>query len=97
MNVATGKKREFSEGDTVIVESRYGKVEGRVHLSELFHPDTVGISGCHGLGTMLSNPLSRKGPHFNSLLPLDDKSLDSVSAGMEIAPRVKVYKQETSS
>jgi anaerobic selenocysteine-containing dehydrogenase len=51
MNVATGKKRGFSEGDTVIVESRYGKVEGRVHLSELFHLDTVGISGCHGLGT----------------------------------------------
>lgn len=94
LNVATGNKKGFSEGDTVIVESRYGKVEGVVHLSELFHPDTVGISGCYGLGTMLSNPLSRQGPHFNSLLPLDDKSIDGVSAGMEVAPRVKVYKKE---
>jgi anaerobic selenocysteine-containing dehydrogenase len=94
MNVATGKERGFNEGDTIIVESRYGKVEGTVHLSELFHPDMVGISGCHGLGTILSNPLIRKGPHFNSLLPLDDKSLDGVSAGMETAPRVKVYKKE---
>ena len=95
INTATGKKKGLNEGDTVIVESRYGKVEGTVHLSELFHPDAVGIGGCYGLGTMLSNPLSRKGPHFNSLLPLDDKSLDGVSAGMEIAPRVKVYEKET--
>jgi anaerobic selenocysteine-containing dehydrogenase len=96
LNTATAAARHLQEGDWVIVESRYGKVEGRVHASELFHPDAVGISGCYGLGTMQLNPLSRKGPHFNSLLPMDDTSLDAVSAGMEIAPRVKVYKKDPS-
>jgi hypothetical protein len=75
------------------VESRYGKIEGRIRVSELFHPDTAGISGCFGVGTRHSNPLNRRGPNFNSLLPLDDKTLDAVSAGQEIAPRVKIYKK----
>ena len=73
-------------------ESRYGKVGGRIHISELFHPDAVGISGCYGLGTCQSNPILRDGPHFNSLLPIDEETLDGVSGGVEVAPRVRVYK-----
>jgi anaerobic selenocysteine-containing dehydrogenase len=96
MNEKTAKKKGLEEGDLAVVESRYGKVEGRVHLSELFHEDSVGISGCYRLGTLQTNPQGRKGPHFNSLLPMDDKTLDGVSAGVEIAPRVKVYKKAMS-
>jgi anaerobic selenocysteine-containing dehydrogenase len=94
MNSVTAREKNFEEGDLVVVESRYGEVEGNIHLSELFHPDSVGISGCYGLGTLQSNPEGRKGPHFNSLLPMDDTTLDGVSAGVEIAPRVKVHKKE---
>ena len=93
MNEKTAKTKGLEEGDLVVVESRYGKVEGHVHLSALFHEDSVGISGCYGLGTMQTNPQGRKGPHFNTLLTMDDKTLDGVSAGIEIAPRVKVYKK----
>ena len=94
INPLTAERKGLKEGDLVVVESRYGKVEGSIHVSELFHPDAVGISGCHGLGTLQSNPLNRKGPHFNTLLPIDDKTLDGVSAGIEIAPRVKLYKKD---
>ena len=72
---------------------RYGKTEGRLSVSELFHPDVVGIPGCYGLGARQSNPLGRSGPNLNLLLPMDDTCLDAVSAGLETAPRVKVYKK----
>ena len=94
INTVTANKKALKEGDLVFVESRYGKIEGNLHISELFHPDAVGISGCYGLGTIQSNPLNRRGPHFNSLLPIEDKTLEGVSAGIEIAPRVKVYKKD---
>jgi anaerobic selenocysteine-containing dehydrogenase len=96
INTDVAEKKGLKEGDKVFVESRYGRIEGSIHVSELFHPDAVGISGCYGLGTVKSNPLNRTGPHFNSLLPIDDKTYDSVSAGIEIAPRVRIYKQEKS-
>jgi anaerobic selenocysteine-containing dehydrogenase len=94
INTVTANGKALEEGDLVFVESRYGKIEGKLHISELFHPDAVGISGCYGLGTIQSNPLNRGGPHFNSLLPIEDKTLEGVSAGIEIAPRVKVYKKD---
>jgi anaerobic selenocysteine-containing dehydrogenase len=95
MNVSTADRKGFKEGDRIIVESRYGKTEGRLHRTELLHPDAVGIPGCFGLGTKLGNPSNRRGASWNSLLPLDDKTFDAVSAGIESAPRVKVYRKET--
>ena len=93
MNSSTAERKGFKNGDRVVVESRYGSVEAQVRVSELFHPDAVGISGCNGLGALQSNPLAKRGPHFNTLLPLNDISLDGVSAGQESAPRVRVYKK----
>ncbi|MEL7564364.1 MAG: molybdopterin-dependent oxidoreductase [Dehalobacterium sp.] len=93
INSETANAKGLKRGDRVVVESRYGEIEGYLRISELFQPETIGISGCYGMGTLHSNPLNRKGPNFNSLLPLDDKSLDGVSAGQELAPRVKVYKK----
>jgi len=93
MNTATAKRKGLHDGQDIVVESRYGKVEGKLRLSELFHPEVVGISGCFGLGTRQSNPQTKRGPHYNSLLPLDNQSIDGVSAGQESAPKVKVYKK----
>jgi anaerobic selenocysteine-containing dehydrogenase len=94
LNPATAERKGLTDGDPVIVESRYGKVEGRVRLSELFHPDTAGIGGSYGLGTLQSNPLNRIGPFFNNLLSLDDHTFDGVSGGQDTAPAVKVYRKE---
>ena len=95
LNSETARRKGLVEGDQVVVESRYGKVEGRVHAAEIFHPDALGISGCWGLGARGMNPKNRIGPHFNTLMPMDDHTLDGVSAGMEVAPRVRVYKKES--
>lgn len=96
INTDTAKKKGLKDGNWVVVESRHGKTEGRIRVTELIHPDTVGFPGTYGKGAKHSNPLNRKGPHFNILLPTDDKSIDGVSAGQEIAASVKIYRKEQS-
>jgi anaerobic selenocysteine-containing dehydrogenase len=94
INAATAREKNLKDGDTVMVESRYGKIEGQIKTTELMHPRVIGISACYGLGTPESNPLMKRGPHYNSLLPLDHKSVDAISGGQEAAPRVKIYLKE---
>ena len=94
VNPVTAERKKLRDGDMVVVESRYGRIEGRLRVSELFHPDAVGVGGSYGLGTHQSNPLNRLGPNFNALLSLDDKTLDGVSGGQDTAPAVKLTKKE---
>lgn len=94
INSATATKKGLKDGDWIVVESRHGKTEGRLRVSELIHPETVGIPGSYGKGARHSNPLYRKGPHFNILLPTNDESIDGISAGQEIAAGVKIYRKE---
>ena len=96
VNPSTAERKRLRDDDIVIVESRYGKIEGRLRLSELFHPDAVGVGGSYGLGTGQSNPLNRVGPQFNALLSIDDITLDGVSGGQDTAPAVKIYRKEGS-
>ena len=97
LNPATASRKQLKDEDIVVVESRYGRIEGRLKVSELFHPDTVGIGGSYGLGTCQSNPLNRLGAQFqNALLSIDPKTFDAVSAGQDTAPAVKIYRKEGS-
>ncbi|QOX62126.1 molybdopterin-dependent oxidoreductase [Anoxybacterium hadale] len=93
LNSATAETKGIKDGDRVTVESRYGSLEGLVRISELFHPDAVGISGAYGMGTAQSNPLSKEGPLFNRLLTTKEDTLDSVSGGIEIAPCVRLIRK----
>ncbi|MFC1892179.1 molybdopterin-dependent oxidoreductase [Thermodesulfobacteriota bacterium] len=94
LNPVAAERKGLKDGDQIIVESRYGKLDGRVNVSELFHPDTAGIAGSYGLGTIQGNPLNRVGPCFNYLLSIDPHTYDGLSAGQDTAPAVKVYKKE---
>ena len=94
VNPSTAERKHLRDGDRVVVESRYGKIEGRLRVSELFHPDAVGVGGSYGLGTRQSNPLNRMGPHFNALLSIDHITLDGVSGGQDTAPAVKIFRKE---
>jgi len=94
LNPVTAARKGLKENDAVVVASRYGKLEGRIRVSELFHPETAGIAGSYGLGTLQSNPLNRVGPCFNSLLSIDDHTFDGISGGQDTAPAVKIYKKE---
>ena len=96
INSQTARRKGIRNGDLLVVESRYGKTEARAYLSQIIHPEVIGISNSYGSGTIQSNPLNRIGPHFNRLIPTDESTLDSISAGLEIAPRVKIYIKEKS-
>jgi len=94
MNSATARKKNLKDGDTVVVESRYGKTEGNLRVTELLHPDAVGMPGCGGLGTIQSNPVLRRGANWNKLLSVDESTFDAVTAGIECSPRIKVYRKK---
>jgi anaerobic selenocysteine-containing dehydrogenase len=96
INANTAKKKGLRDGDRVCVESRYGKTEGKIRLSELIHPEVIGIPGNYGgKSSPYLNPVSSEGAWFNLLLTADEEcALDPITAGIEIAPRVRIYKIE---
>jgi hypothetical protein len=81
------------EGDTVCIESRFGgKTQGKVHLSEFMHPKCVGIPGNFGRRTAYMNPVKNTGVHFNSLLSVEESTINPISTSLESSPQVKIYK-----
>lgn len=92
MNRKTAAQKGLQEGDQVWIESPYGKVKATLKLSEVFHPEVVGIGGCFGRRSMHMNPLAKLGTCYNELLTSDDGKYDPISGGMEITARVKVRK-----
>ncbi len=95
INTETAKKKGIKDGDWVEVESRYGKTRGRAKLTELIHPEVIGIPACYGRGTILMNPVSKEGPPFNVLMTAKDNiALDPLSGTIDVGPRVKIKKIE---
>jgi anaerobic selenocysteine-containing dehydrogenase len=94
MNTATAANKNLKDGDTIVVESRYGKTQGTLKTTELIHPAALGIAASHGASSSLANPITKEGPYFNALCPFheSDGAIDVVSGGIEEAPAVKVYK-----
>ncbi|UCG63392.1 MAG: molybdopterin-dependent oxidoreductase [Deltaproteobacteria bacterium] len=90
-----GAEREgLKEGDEVTIESQWGgKTEGKVHITNLIHPDSVGIGGSFGRKGILRNPISWEGPSYNELLYAHPPAIDPVSVALCNSPRVKVYKK----
>jgi len=74
-----------------VVESQWGKTRGRLHVSELFHPEAVGIGGALGrqVSTLGKAPTERT--HYNQLLGAPLNTIDPIAGGVEITVRVKVY------
>ena len=92
INAETAKRKGLNDGDEVCVESRYGKTTGELKLTELIHPEVVGIPACYGSNTIMMSPDAKKGPHFNVLMTGDENiGIDPVSGSIGVAPRVKVY------
>ena len=94
INAATAAKKGLLDGDTIVVESHYGKTQGVLKTTQLVHPDAVGIAASHGARSNLANPIVADGTSFNVLCPFfeKDKAIDPISGGIEEGPAVKVYK-----
>jgi anaerobic selenocysteine-containing dehydrogenase len=89
LNPVTARSLGVDDGDTVEIESRFGRVEGLAALSEGVHPDTVAIA----------NALTRRTPRergtaFNTLLPAELEYTDRFTGALESCARVRVQRIE---
>jgi anaerobic selenocysteine-containing dehydrogenase len=91
MNQEMAEKKGIEDKDIICVESHWGdKVEGRVKLSLLIHPNVLGVVGLGGWAK--GRPIAKgKGVNFNALLRSDYKHMCPVVGSLEIVSRVKAY------
>jgi anaerobic selenocysteine-containing dehydrogenase len=95
LNRQTAERKGLREGDPVVVEAYWGgKTSGTLKVTDLIHPEAVGVPAGHGKRSMHRNPLTRRGPDFNALLNADEGSFDPLHGGIDLSPRVKVYRAE---
>ncbi len=94
INSKTAADKGLKDEQQVVVESRYGRTQGRLRVTELIHPEVLGIPGNYGGpgGKKFLNPLMPKGAWFNALLTADEENhIDPITGGIEISPKVKIY------
>lgn len=95
LNKGTAERKGLRNGEQVIVEAYWGgKTQGVLRVTDLMHPDAAGIPAIHGFRSMHRNPVTRRGPHFNSLLSSAEGTFDPLHGGIDRSPRVKVYSAE---
>ncbi len=97
MNKATAEQKGLKDGDEVIVEAYWGaRTQGVLKITQLLHPDAVGLPGISGFKSVHGNPLRNKGPNFNALLNSSEGTFDPIHGGIDRNPRVKVFRAERS-
>jgi molybdopterin-containing oxidoreductase family molybdopterin binding subunit len=93
INEDVGRAKGLRTGDEVWVENDHGhKVKGRVHLTQLIHPEGLGVGACagHWADTM---PMAKgKGVLFNDLLEVDFPHSSPSNLNMDLCAKVKVTK-----
>lgn len=93
VNTETAKKKGIKDGDTITIESRVGKVNGKVRVTECVHPQVVGMFGVLGHWSK-AQPIGKgKGTNINSLIPFDFNNMETLSGQMDTCARVKIYKE----
>jgi anaerobic selenocysteine-containing dehydrogenase len=93
VHTSTARNKGLKTGDTVCVESRYGKYTGKLKVTELVHPDCVNSSGSFGHWAK-GMPISKgKGVMHNALLPKPTLDrIDTLSGQIDMCVRVRIYK-----
>ena len=92
LNTKSGLARGLNDGDLVSIESPYGSVFGRLHLSEEVHPDTVAVSNALTRIATQHSSVRHGGGNFNDLLPANLRNTDACSGQPETVARVRVRK-----
>ncbi|MBI2314343.1 MAG: molybdopterin-dependent oxidoreductase [Betaproteobacteria bacterium] len=92
MNRKAGLARGLQDGDIVEVASPYGKIVGRVALSEGVHPDAVCVSNALTRVATQHTGVRTGGGNFNDLLPANLQHTDACSGQPETVAKVRVKK-----
>jgi molybdopterin-containing oxidoreductase family molybdopterin binding subunit len=91
INSETAREKGLEDDDLVWVESRAGKVKGRLRTTDCVHREVLGFYG--PLGHWMKHELAEgKGSHHGSLLPMDMKTVAPVVPALEASARVRVDK-----
>ncbi|HBB16974.1 MAG TPA: hypothetical protein DCZ97_08220, partial [Syntrophus sp. (in: bacteria)] len=90
LNRDTAFRKGIKDGDLVRIESRAGKVFGRVRLTEGIHPECLGIFGVLGQWAKDKIIARGKGTHINSLLKHDWSMVGTLTGQLDFCARVKV-------
>ena len=91
VNAKTGRAKGLTDGATIIVETEHGRrVQSRVHLTELIHPEGLGIAALAGHWGNGMPVAKGKGVFFNELLELDYDHCNPVNLNLDLCVKVKV-------
>lgn len=91
INRATADKKGIKDGDRVLIESAISKGEGMVKVTELIHPDCLGIPSTLGHWARAYSISKYKGTAFNNFLPAPDVDyIDTLSGQTDSCTRVRV-------
>lgn len=92
MNREVANRKGIKDGDLIWVESDVARVKGLVKVTELIHPEVIGIGGTFGHWAK-NKPISRgKGVNYNDLLAPSFDKIDPLTGQTDQCARVKVYK-----
>jgi len=94
LNTETARKKGIQDGDIVYVESKVGKVKGKVRVTGCVHPQVVGTLGTAGHWAEGKPIAKRKGISFNRLVPFDINQMGMLSGQMDNCARVRIYKEK---
>jgi anaerobic selenocysteine-containing dehydrogenase len=90
MNRAAAGKAGIANGDQVIIETRVGKVQGAVKITEGIRPDTVAVSYHYGHQSVGFPEHAKKGLWSNSVLELHPDVVSGMNSFNDT--KCKVYK-----
>ena len=93
INTKTAKKKGIEDGDRIKIVSRFAEGEGTVKITELIHPDCIGIPSTLGHWARAYSVSKYKGTGFNNFLPAPDVAyIDTLSGQTDSCVRVKIEK-----
>lgn len=94
LNPATAERKGLADGDMVYVQSQYGTEIGPypVKVTELVHPDAMGVAGGNARYSANLDPLVERHVKYNKLMSTAYEAVDVVSGGLEVSPAVRLVK-----
>ena len=93
INTKLAQEKGIKDGDPIWLESPVSKVPAVARVTQMVHPEVLGIAG-HAGHWAEGKPLSKgKGVNFNGLLPMESvENFDMISTALDQCAQLKVSK-----
>ena len=93
INTKLAQEKAIKDGDPIWLESPVNRVPAVARVTQMVHPEVLGIAG-HAGAWAEGRPLSKgKGVNFNGLLPMEsEQDFDVISTSLDHCALLKVFK-----